>query len=250
MKLNLKPMLKKAIKAIDKNSPQLLTALGVVGFGTTCILIARETPKVLTMIEEAKDENGDISKADMIITGAKGYWPAITTGGMSVACIVLSAVISKQRYAGLLTAYIASKTSLDEYKKSVVEALPEEGQKMVEDIHAKKQMKKDPETSENMVERRGAVKCYDSWSGRYIPVTYNELKGIENQLNKVMVHDGVVYLEEVYDYLGINSTKPSLRYGWSMERDGFVTVNPMTTFDDQMRPCYSLSFTPEPTYDP
>lgn len=249
MKLNLKPILKKGLKAINQKSPQLLVALGLAGWATTCVLVAKETPKVLTMVEEAKDEEGYISKPDLIITGAKGYFPAIVTGAVSTTCVIASTVISHKRYAGLLTAYLASKTSLEEYKKAVDEALDAPEREKVKKKVADNQLADNPITK-NEIPKRGGDLCYDPWSGRYLPCTRNELGAIENELNRIMLHDGVVYMDTIYEYLGEDSTVPSRDYGWSMEMDGPIRILPTATIADNGRPCYVLNFGKDPSYDP
>lgn len=249
MKLNIKPLLKKGLKAVNQKSPQILVALGLAGWVTTCVLVAKETPKVQTMIDKAKDEDGNISKADAMLIGAKGYFPSIVTGAVSTTCIVASTIISHKRYAGLLTAYLASKTSLEEYKKAVDEALEPADREKVKKQVADNQIADNPITR-NEISKRGGDLCYDPWSGRYLPCTRQELGAIENELNRIMLHDGVVYMDTIYEYLGEDSTVPSRDYGWSMEMDGVIKILPTATIADNGRPCFVLNFGKDPSYDP
>ena len=91
---------------IKRNASTILTSLGAAGVLATAIITAKETPKALSLLEEAKDKKGEkLTKWEKAKIAGPTYIPAIATGAATVACIFGSNVICKRQQATLMSAY-------------------------------------------------------------------------------------------------------------------------------------------------
>ena len=87
---------------IKRNASTILTSLGAAGVLATAIITAKETPKALSLLEEAKEKKGEkLTKWEKVKIAGPTYIPAIATGAATVACIFGSNVISKRQQAPL-----------------------------------------------------------------------------------------------------------------------------------------------------
>ena len=104
---------KKTGRMIDKHSPAILIGCGLVGFGTTVVLVAKEAPIARDKLDEVHKELGkreeEVSKGRVIFEETKAvlpiYAPAIVSGTVACGCILASYRISSKRTAALATAY-------------------------------------------------------------------------------------------------------------------------------------------------
>lgn len=134
----------------QKNSPEILLGIGIVGFiGTvvTACIVSSKVESVLddhkikmSKIEEAKEliasgemDAEDYTQKDEILdkvkfyteTGVallKLYGPTIGLGAMSVYCVLSGHKILNGRYVGALTAYNGLLGTFKKYRKNVVDA--------------------------------------------------------------------------------------------------------------------------------
>ena len=138
------------IMVVKKYSPEILTAVGIVGFGATVVTACSATLKVDDILTDHKDqiekinsvsENPDYAdeysetdatrdKAIVYIqTGGKlvkNYLPSITLGALSIGCILCAHNIMSKRNVALLAAYKASEEAFANYRENVKEELGEE----------------------------------------------------------------------------------------------------------------------------
>lgn len=267
-KVDLAKTSKKFLKAIDKNSPHILTGMGIAGMITTTVLAVKATPKALVLIEEEKrkqnrkllDEakkNGDtnckqiteLKKSEVVKTCWKCYIPAVITGTLSAACLISSNTISNRRVTALATAYKLSETALTEYKEKVVETIGEKKELEVRDNIAKDKIEKNPvTTSEVIITDRGETLCYDLLSGRYFKSDIESIRRAVNILNNRMMSEMYVSLSELYDELDLSHTAMSDKLGWNIDQ-GLIEINFSSQIAEDGRPCIVLDYLTEPKYD-
>lgn len=134
----------------QKNSPEILLGIGIVGFIGTVVTACIASSKVesvlddhkikMSKIEEAKEliasgemDPEDYTQKDEILdkvkfyteTGVallKLYGPTIGLGAMSVYCVLSGHKILNGRYVGALTAYNGLLGTFKKYRKNVVDA--------------------------------------------------------------------------------------------------------------------------------
>ena len=125
-------------KGLKKHSPEILTAVGIVGMVTTTILAVKATPKAMELIDNKKEElelspDESLKPIEVVKTAWKPYMPAVVTGVSSMACIIGASSIHVKRNAALMTAYQISNTALTEWKQKATESLGEEKVKEIRD---------------------------------------------------------------------------------------------------------------------
>lgn len=132
---------------LKKHSPEIMTAVGVVGVVASAVVACKATTKVGEIVDESKAQVEDVheamekgktkagkeyseedSKKDLAIiyiqTGvkmAKLYAPAVIFGGLSIASIIKGHDILRKRNIALGAAYAAIDKSFKEYRGRVVE---------------------------------------------------------------------------------------------------------------------------------
>jgi len=232
----------------QKGSPKVLFGVGVVGMVGSTVLACRATLKMDEIAEEAKDkleiaknlEHPEYSEKDRqrdisliyfqsSVKIARAYLPAIVIGGLSIAALTQSHNILTRRNAALTAAYTALERGFDQYRRRVIDKYGEEedrnfryGSHEVEIL--------DPETQKKKTVTRVApgdpsiyARFFDSYS-----VNWNKdpeynlyfLKCQQNWANDKLHSRGHIFLNEVYDLLGLDRSKAGAVVGWIRSKNG------------------------------
>ena len=238
---------------IQKHSPEILIFAGVGGVIVSTVMACKATPKLDDILTESRVKLDDIRKAasdeamadrysqkdaqkDMVITYiqtsvkvAKNYAPAAVIGVLSISSIFASNNILKQRNVALAAAYTALDTSFKEYRTRVFERFGEEVENEIR-YNMKSQKIEVVETDENGKEKKvkktvSVANLGNSDYARYFDKeckeyerdhSYNEmiLKARQAWANDKLKANGYLYLNDVYDFLGIPRTKAGQVVGW------------------------------------
>lgn len=244
---------------LKKHSPEILTGVGIAGLLGAGILACKATLKLEDVIDELEDRKETLRKvqeqqseaseesdkqhktahvAIHIKAGldiAKLYGPAVTMGLASAACIVGAHGIMKKRNAALAVAYNAVEKSYREYRRRVEETL---GEEQARDIYMDVQSEKvkDEETGEEQeVKAPGDPSKYSMYAKVFDELNVNWQKNSEqnfmflrcqqNWANDLLRSRGHLFLNEVYDMIGLPHTTAGAVVGWlwdSKEGDNFV----------------------------
>jgi hypothetical protein len=246
----------------QKNSPGFLLGAGIVGMVGSTVLASRATLKVHAIKEEAKTnldmartlKHDDYSETDRqkdisliyvqtSIKVARLYAPAIILGGVSIAALAHSHNILTRRNAALTAAYAALDKGFKEYRARVVDKYGEEedrnlryGTREVEVVDLETKEKKTitrVAPGEPSVYARFFDNSSTSWSKE---PEYNLLflKCQQNYANDLLRSRGHVFLNEVYDMVGVPRSKAGSVVGWVLspngDTDNFVNFG---VFDDK-----------------
>lgn len=258
---NVKSFFKSMQMSISKHSPEILTGIGIAGMVVTTVMAVKATPKALALIEEAgykkgSDENPiedmeytPLTAVETVKVAWKPYIPAAITCSLSIACILGARSMNAKRNAALATAYTLSETALREYKDKVVEALGEKKEQAIQDAVAKDRIDKKPVSSnEVIITEKGNTLCFDSISGRYFKSDIDSLKKAVNELNRQMLSDGYISLNDFYYEIGLSNTKIGDDLGWNSDR-GLIDLNFSSQLAEDGTPCLVLNFSVAPKYD-
>jgi len=239
---------------VQKASPEVLLGAGIVGLVGSTVLACRATLKVDQVLDEAKnklelaknldhpeysekDRSRDISLIyfQTSVKTVKLYAPAIIVGGISIYMLTSSHRILTRRNVALTAAYGALEKGFNQYRARVVEKYGEEvdrdlryGAEVVEIT--------DPETGKKQKVTRVSNDDPSIYARFFDPVSpswskepeYNLLflKCQQNYANDLLRSRGHVFLNEVYDMLGIPRSKAGAVVGWLLspngETDNFV----------------------------
>lgn len=249
-KSNLSTAIKGIQTEIAKRSPAILTGIGIAGMVTTTILAVKATPKALKLIEIAEDEKGvSLTGVEKIKTCWKCYIPTAITGVVSVGCLVGASSVSGRRNAALATAYKLSETALTEYREKVVETIGEKKEQLVREKVAEEQIKKNPVSkNEVFVTEKGNTLCLDSLSGRYFKSDIDQIKKTVNELNRRMLSEDYISLNEFYYELGLNGIQLGDDLGWNISK-GYIDISFGSQIADDGTPCLVMNYDIAPRYD-
>ena len=237
--------------AIKKHSPEILTGIGIAGMITTTVMAVRATPKALILIEERKEEIGaeKLEAMDMVKTTWACYIPAAITGTLSVACLIGASSVNARRNAALATAYTLSESALKDYQGKVIEMFGEKKNEAVKDAVAKDKVEKNPVvTREVIITEKGNTLCYDAISGRYFKSDIEKIKKAECELNRQMLDDMYVSLNDFYYEIGLDSVKLGDELGWNVD-SGYIDLSFSSQLASDGTPCLVIDYSIAPRYN-
>ena len=243
---------KKIGDSVVKHSPEILTGIGIAGMFGAGMLAVKETPKALRHLEEKKkvEQKEELTTKEVVKTTWKCYAPAVATGVLGAACVIGAGSVSARRSAALATAYKISETALAEYREKVIETIGEKKEEAIRDLVAKEKVDKNPVSkNEVIVTEKGNTLCYDSISGRYFKSDKDKIDKAVNTVNKRMLHNTYISLNEFYDELGLPHNKLGDDLGWNVDRDSLLEIYFTSHVADDGTPCLVMEYEVAPKYD-
>lgn len=242
---NWKEPMNKLAKVLADNSPTILTVFGAAGLIVTVGLTVKATIKATKTVEAHQDEIDKMEKpcyraAEIASLTWKYYIPVVVTGGASLGCIIGANSINLKRNAALLAAYVATEDKLkaSEFGKDIFKLNPEG-----------KENKDTPNTKANgqpLIVNGGEFICKDEWSGRFFKTSLGKLHEVEVKLNKWLIAECRVSLNELYRELGLDELPIGDTHGWRMEDADQFSLDIDAEIDDQYGPVMVLSYRPKP----
>lgn len=250
-KLNLSQLAKNVQTAVKKHSPEILTGIGIAGMITTTVMAVRATPKALILIEEKKnDEDTDkLTPVETVKAAWSCYIPAAVTGALSVACLIGASSVNVRRNAALATAYTLSESALKGYQEKVIETIGEKKEQSIKDSIAKDKLDKNPVGKrEVIITEKGNTLCYDAVSGRYFRSDIDIIKKAINEINRNMLTDMYVSLNDFYYEIGLDNTKLGDDLGWNVN-EGLIDLDFSSQLATDGTPCLVIDYCVAPRYD-
>ena len=251
-KEGLKRTIKSAGRVLTKYSPGILTGIGITGMIGATFMAVKATPKALYLIEAKKEESEveELTPVETIKTCWKCYIPATLTTVVSAACLIGASTVSAKRNAALATAYSISEAALREYQEKVVEVIGEKKEKAVRDAVAKDQIERDPVTKSEVViiDSNSNTLCYEPLSGRYFKSTIDKIKKAEIKLDRQMIQEMYVSLNDFYWEIGLDGTDLGDRMGWNLSK-GYMDLSFSSQLADDGTPCAVIVYGIPPVYD-
>lgn len=231
----------------QKSSPEVLLAAGIVGMVGSTVLACRATLKMDSVLEESKgklttartlqhpeyserDRSRDVSLIyyQTGIKVARLYAPAFVLGGLSIYALTTSHSIMAKRAVALTAAYGALEKGFNDYRGRVIEKYGEEedrnlryGSQQVEILNeeGKKELVTRVGNDHPSIYARFFDPTSSSWSKE---PEYNMmfLNCQQNYANDRLHARGHVFLNEVYDMLGLERSKAGAVVGWILSKNG------------------------------
>ena len=251
-KKGLKQTIKSAERVLTKYSPGILTGIGIAGMIGATFMAVKATPKALYLIETKKEESEveELTPVETIKTCWKCYIPATLATVLSVICLIGASTVSAKRNAALATAYSISEVALREYQEKVVEVVGEKKEKAVRDAVAKDQIERDPVTKSEVViiDSNSNTLCYEPLSGRYFKSTIDKIKKAEIKLDRQMIQEMYVSLNDFYWEIGLDGTDLGDKMGWNLSK-GYMDLSFSSQLADDGTPCAVIVYGIPPVYD-
>ena len=256
----IKDLFNKALNFTKEHNPEILVGLGVVGMMSSTVLAVKATPKALDIMEDKKADMGVtyLTRKEIAQATWKLYAPSIGVGLASTACIILGTSKSIKRNTALATVYALSESTLREYQSKAKEMLGEEKAAELDREVAKARVKKREVTT--IVETEGSdyihhtgngdTLVYDSLSGRYFRSSKNAIESAVNSINKSLLNDYIMTLNEFYNEMCIPTIGVGSLIGWKSDKE-LLEVSFESDVDQHGNPYLVLSYKsrPVPVYD-
>ena len=250
-KTNLMTISKSIRTSLRKHSPEILTGIGSAGMITTAVLAVRSTPKALILIDQKKNETekDKLKPIETIKTTWICYVPSAVTCLVSILCLIGASSVNARRNAALATAYALSESAVKEYRDKVIETIGEKKEQSVRDAIAKDKIDRNPiSNNEIIVTEKGNTRCYDVISGRYFTSDIDKLKKVVNELNRRMLDETYISLNDFYYEIGLRNTSIGDDIGWNIN-EGFIDLYFSSQLDEENVPCVVLNYQLAPRYD-
>lgn len=236
-------------KFLKKHSPEFLTGLGVTGMVLTTVTAVKATPKALQLVDEKEIKDGKrLTKREIVQTTWKCYIPSAVTGICSIACVVGASSINAKRNAALAAAYAISVQDLADYKRKALEVVGEKKEEAIRDAIAKEKLEQKPlNNSEVVMTGKGETLCYDPLSGRYFKSDIERLRKAENILNRRMLDEVHLSLNEFYGEIDLPEIDIGDNLGWDIDK-GYIELAFSSQLTPEGIPCLVMGHHRPPQY--
>ena len=242
-----------------KYSPEIFVGAGIVGVVTSTVMACKATTKIDSVLAEQKEniektkqyveENGftekytekDYKKDLSIFYGRSGleltklYGPSVVLGTASIAMIIGGHNILRKRNVALAAAYATLDKGFKDYRGRVIERFGKElDRELKYNIKEKEfeEVVKDEETGEEKPVKK-TVKVANPLGSEYARFfdefcvgwtkdpEYNLmfLKDKQRYANDLLKTRGHLFLNEVYDMIGVPRSKAGQVVGWLYDED-------------------------------
>lgn len=256
--MTLKETIGLAIGAFKRNSPLILTGVGVAGAISATVLAVRATYRnaeeiELVLVHCREEGYNPLQTAGLVIKNVwPAYVPAAGTLVATVAAIIGSQSINARRQAVLISMVTMGERALAEFTDKVIEVGGEKLERQVRDAIAVDHVEANPPSSNELIIPLGKQLCYDDWGGRYFHGTKQQIEQARNDLNKAML-DGDMYasLNDFYMLLELSPVAGGETVGWSAENmvDVNFTSKLLTEEGQEGVPCLVFGFRVKPLQD-
>jgi hypothetical protein len=248
-------------------SPTILVVAGVVGLGATAVMAAKATRKIDPVLDKHKKDRVLISNTLYtnnrerqqallhLYTGTatnltKIYGPTLAVGSISAASVLCGHKILRGRHIATMAAYSGLAEEFRSYRRRVAQTWGEEAEK---DIHngAHGEWEEDPDHKGEYKLKPKFGEIPESYLRPFFdevnpnftkdPVAnYLFLKGVQAHMNHRLEAFGHVFLNDVYDALGMPRCREGAVAGWlhkpndpNHKGDNFVDFGFMSSRDPQ-----------------
>lgn len=231
-----------------RNSPGLLTGLGVAGVISTAVLTAKAAVRADRLIENAtielrQKQRGSLSNREKVEIAWKEFIPPAVVAAVTIAAILGANHISSRRTAAVAAAFKISEKMAEEYRQKVVETMGPQKEEMVRSAVAKERIESVEGVGSLVL--TGAQEIYfDAWSGRAFVSTRDKVDAAVNQINHQINHEWAASVSEFYDALNLPRTALSDNFGWNTDEplDPYYT----STLLDDRRAAVEIRFNTQP----
>lgn len=255
MKFDIKNTVNSCKLAVSKHSPEILVVTGIVGIVTSAVMACKETRRLDPVLEAHKQnaeavhkkyaQNPDEHAEKRELTGVylktglgfvKLYGPSVTLGALSITGILASNNILRKRNMALAAAYATIDASFKQYRGRVIERFGEQTDKELR-LGAHQEKIEVTETDENGKEKKVKKNAtvvdnpMPSDYARYFAyhearaaepnADYNAffLKAQQELANHMLRANGFLFLNDVYEMLGIEKSRAGQAVGWVYDKN-------------------------------
>lgn len=242
-------LLNKSQAFLKKHSPIILTCVGAVGTIATTVTAVKATPKAILLLDDAKKEKGEeLTKLETVKIAGPAYVPTAILGVSTLACIFGANMLNHRTQASIMSAYALIDNGYKDFRKKVDEVYGEEAGGQVRAGIAKDKY----EESSVKVTDNDKRLYFDYYSNRYFEAKPFDVQKAEYELNRTLMMDDGVCLNDWYKLIDIEPLEHGEDFGWSTSTnmDAYWQTwidfrHEKTTMDDGLE-CIIITFAQEP----
>ena len=223
MKINFKEGFQTIKKGAKKNAPLILTVCGVGGSILAFGMAFKVAPKAKAALESL-DIPEDMKKSEALWEKTKVVAPIVAAPvaleAVSIACICGSYKSNAKRLATLSTAYALSESRFRDYRKHVIEEFGKKKDEKIQEKVVKEKMDKTPNPEINKEFDDGKYWCLDAQTERWFRSTRQEIEDVRNELNRRLMDENYISLNDFYDEMDNDRLKPCKlgdEVGWNAD---------------------------------
>lgn len=217
---------KQLSRTLNRNSPTILTGLGVAGLITTVIFAIKATKPALEALYQEEqfrrdhyEDDPTLSPEEIFEITWKFYIPTLLMGSTTIACMIGSNHIHLRRNAALASLFSITERTLQEYQKKVVEEIGDKKEEQIRGKIAQDKLNENPINQSTVIMTgKGDVPCYDSFSSRYFMSDVEKIRQAENFFNQRLLQEGWLNINYFYDLLGMDPIELGDEFGWIATR--------------------------------
>jgi Family of unknown function (DUF6353) len=229
-----------------KNSPHIFFAAGILGITGSTVLACKATLKLEPILDEIEKNTEKIKNDTEVVTDQKQrdslvaacyikgavkigklYGPSIVLGAASVAALTGSHVQMTRRNAALTATLTLVSKAYDDYRTRVREEL---GEKKELDLYRGIVEKEETVDGKKQISRIGDPTKHSPYARFFDEMSINWERNAEinrifvqcqqSYMNQLLHARGHVFLNEVYDALGLERSQAGAVVGWVREGNG------------------------------
>jgi Family of unknown function (DUF6353) len=235
---------------LNRNAPTILTGVGVAGFIATTVVTIRATSKAVDLIPEIgrkvkiakalsedmteKEKTEELIKvyASSSLKLLQVYGPTLILGSASVVAVLAAHGMMRKRQASLVAAYAALDAGYKSYRRRVSDLIGEEDERLL--YHGLKKVGDDAvevceifDDEDVRPQSSPYSRFFDETSRNWTKTPEYNLMFLRSQqdwANDRLRAHGFVFLNEVYESLGLERSQAGQMVGWKLggDGDGFV----------------------------
>lgn len=240
--MDLKATAKHVELIVRKNSPEIMAGMAISGVVGTAYL-AHEAGYRMGSDEARRPPaiGFRLRSKERFQKYWKIYIPPVTTGVLTIACIVGGTRISRSRTAAITAAYSLTERAFSEYKEKVQEKLGERKEQTLKDELAQDRVRKITTSPDVILVGKGSIMCIELRSGRPFLGDMELIKRAEVEINDRVVRCDYATLAEFHTEIGISPTPDAMDIGWVHDR-GLLKLDISTTLSDRDIPCIAFDY--------
>ena len=238
-------LIEKGVKFADEHQREIMLGGAIAGTVVTAVLswkagikadkVLADQKRTMEFIEETAqsqdltEEELKAKRKEITLETVKKMAPIVTPPALAAAGTIISVVagykVASTQIATLSALYSMSEKALaDQLEKTKEIVGPKKAQDIADAITDKKvkETKIDKNTIINT--GKGTTLCLDDMSGRYFYSSAEEIKKACNHINKRMMDEYYISLNELYDELGLPEITLGEDVGFNID-DGLIDID-------------------------
>jgi hypothetical protein len=209
---------KNCTSLVKRNSPLILTCVGI-GLGVTSTVMAvKATPEAHDIYKKIQDSDipEDEKKKEVIKNVVPMYLPSALTGCAAIAAVVGGYKIQADRLAEMTAAYILATNSLQDYKQTILDKFGDDVASDIQKEVSEKQAAKNPNSADDIIISNDGPEeiMQDSISGQYFKSTRDDIWRVLSDIGYRLTIEDCIAASEYFYEVGISQNNLGDDVGW------------------------------------